>query len=195
MMHPRKYGADTILFSEGHPLPSLFVIHSGRVRLSISSIKGKRLTLQFAADGDVLGLSSLFSQHPSEVTAETVSSSTVSAIRCDDVRRFLDANPSAFRTIAAELCNQLQRTNTQLGILGLQASVQQKLARMLLHHGHEPCCTFSLTHEEIGEQIGTTRETVNRTLGVFRRLKLVQFDGVVLKILGREALQGIALGG
>lgn len=192
MMHPREYGADNVLFLEGQPLPSLFAIHSGRVRLSINSTKGKRLTLQHAVEGDVLGLSSLFNEHPSEVSAETVCTCTISTIRCDDVRRFLDANPAALRTIAAELCDQLQRTNTQLGILGLQASVQQKLARMLLHHGHEASCAFHLTHEEIGEQIGASRETVTRTLGIFRRLKLIQFDGIVLKILSRPALQVVA---
>jgi CRP-like cAMP-binding protein len=192
MMHPRKYGTDTNLFSEGQPLPSLFAIHSGRVRLSISSNTGKRLTQQHAVEGDVLGLSSLFNELPSEVTAETVCASTISTIRCDDVRPFLEANPAAFRTLAAELCNQLQRTNTQLGIIGLQASVQQRLARMLLHHGPEASCVFRLTHEEIGEQIGTTRETVSRTLGVFRRLNLVQLEGGVRRILRREALQVVA---
>ncbi len=193
-MHPRHYEEENVLFSEGEQLHGLFVIHSGQVRLSISSAKGKRLTLQHAVEGDVLGLSSLFNEHPSEVTAETVCSATISTIRCDDFRRFLNSNPRTLQIIAAHLCEQLQRTNTQLGILGLQASVQQRLARMLLHHGHEASCSFPFTHEEIGDQIGASRETVTRTLGTFRRLKLIQFDGLVLQIVGRLALQGVARG-
>ena len=84
----------------------------------------------------------------------------------------------------------------QLRTVGLASTAPEKLARLLLdwsENGQTTECgtrfRFSLTHEEIGEFIGASRETVTRTLSVFKSRRLVAFQGSMLTIPSRVALE------
>jgi CRP/FNR family transcriptional regulator len=87
----------------------------------------------------------------------------------------------------------------QLRSVALSASAPEKLARLLLDFSRNGQSTetgtrfrFSLTHEEIGEFIGTSRETVTRTLSVFKTRRLVAFNGSTLTIPNKTALASYA---
>jgi CRP/FNR family transcriptional regulator, cyclic AMP receptor protein len=75
--------------------------------------------------------------------------------------------------------------------------VHERLARLLLGWSDEPGpnrelgshCRMSMTHEEIGEFIGTSRETVTRTLSIFKSRHLVAQHGSTLTIPSRSALE------
>ena len=86
----------------------------------------------------------------------------------------------------------------QLRIVGLSASAREKLARLLLDWSADAKDTkqrthvkLPLTHEEIAEFIGTTRETVSRTLSEFKSRRLVALQGSTLMISNRPALEAI----
>jgi CRP-like cAMP-binding protein len=86
-----------------------------------------------------------------------------------------------------------------LRTVALSSSAPEKLARLLLDWSKDgqttesgSRCRFSLTHEEVGEFIGTSRETVTRTLKVFKSLRLVTFHGSTLSIPNRTALESYA---
>lgn len=83
------YPQGATLFREGSPSRGMFVLCEGRVRLSICSESGKRLTLRIAGPGEVLGLSASLSSTPYEVTAETLESATVASVKRKDLLRFL----------------------------------------------------------------------------------------------------------
>jgi CRP/FNR family cyclic AMP-dependent transcriptional regulator len=87
----------------------------------------------------------------------------------------------------------------QLRTVVLSTSAPEKLARLLLDWGENGQTTeaglrfrFSLTHGEIGEFIGASRETVTRTLSVFKSRRLVTFNGSTLTIPSRTALERYA---
>jgi CRP/FNR family transcriptional regulator, cyclic AMP receptor protein len=90
----------------------------------------------------------------------------------------------------------------QLRMVGLSTSVPERLARLLLVWSDEPGqkperparCRLSLTHEEIGEFIGASRETVTRTLSIFKNRHLVAQHGCTLTIPSRVALESYARG-
>ena len=90
----------------------------------------------------------------------------------------------------------------QLRMVGLSTSVPERLARLLLVWSDEPGqkperaahCRVSLTHEEIGEFIGASRETVTRTLSIFKNRHLVAQHGCTLTIPSRMALESYARG-
>jgi CRP/FNR family transcriptional regulator len=198
-MHPRRFEPHCLVFSEKEMVAGVFVIHSGRIRVSINSLRGKQLTLHTAEEGDFLGLPSLFSRLPSDSSAETISAADISFIGREHFIKFLEEHPAAYLAFVQELCDQLQRTNAQLRIIGLHTSARQKLARLLLHYGErnssdrsEPNCTLDFTHEEIGQQIGISRETVSRCFAVFKRSHLIRLDGSTMRIMSRKGLQRIA---
>ncbi len=197
--HPTLMPAGRVLFSEKQTPPGIFIIHSGEVKLSINSSDGKRLILRIARPGEILGLTSALSGCPCEMTAETLYPARIAAIARRDFLGFLLRHPEVYQAVTEELSLQLSMACEQLRTVGLSSSAPEKLARLLLdmsEHGQKTDrgtrFRFSLTHEEIGEFIGTSRETVTRTLSVFKHRQLVAFEGSTLTIPNRVALESFA---
>jgi CRP/FNR family cyclic AMP-dependent transcriptional regulator len=196
---PTSYKSGAILFGEKAASPAIFVIHSGEVKLSINSSDGKRLILSIAKVGEILGLSSALSGLPRNSTAEVICHSKIAIIGRSPFLRFLSRHPAAYQAVTEELDLQYRAACEQLRTVALSPSVHERLARLLLgwndggqknEFGTE--CRFSFTHEEIGEFIGATRETVSRTLSFFKTRRLVVFDGTTLTIPSRMALESLA---
>jgi CRP/FNR family transcriptional regulator len=80
---------NTVLFREGQPAKGVFVLCEGRAKLSVCSESGKRLTLQIAVPGEVLGLSAALSGGPYEVSAELLDNAQVAMVKRKDLLAFL----------------------------------------------------------------------------------------------------------
>jgi CRP/FNR family transcriptional regulator len=200
MEYPRSYAANVALFSERDPAKALFVILDGAVRLSINSSHGRRLSLRIAKKGEIIGLSSALSGTPYDTTAETLNSSKIAVIDRREFQQFLVRHPEAYLALSEELGRQMAIVCSQLRTLGLSSSAPQKLARLLLEWsdngqamGSESRLRLSLTHAEIGDFIGSSRETVTRTLTNLKNRRLVAFRGCMMTIPNREALEDYAL--
>jgi CRP/FNR family transcriptional regulator, cyclic AMP receptor protein len=199
MEHPHSYAADHTLFAEKEEGRGLYVVLDGEIRLSINSSEGRRLSLRIARKGDVLGLSSMLSGSPYEVTAETLYPAKVALIGRREFMGFLSRHPEIYMNVTEELSRHVSMACHQLRTVGLSASAPEKLARLLLEWSENDLSTtscgrvrFSLTHEEIGEFIGASRETVTRTLSTFKHRRLVSFRGSMLEIPNRMALASYA---
>lgn len=190
------YPAGAVLFIERQAARGVYVLCEGEVKLSVSSSEGKKLILRIAKGGEVLGLVSALAGTPHEITAETLRPTQVAFIPRGAFLRFLSKHPEAYSVIAGQLGAHYQIACEQLRTLGLTASAPEKLAKLLLDFGltgrqtrEGTCVNLPLTHEEIAEFIGTTRETVTRTLGEFRSHHLIELRGSNLLIADREALR------
>lgn len=200
MEHPHSYAANVVLFSEREEARGVFIVLEGEVRLSINSSEGKRLSLRIARKGEILGLASALSGNAYEMTAETLYPSKIAPVGRREFLGFLSRHPEAYQTVTEELSRQMSMACDQLRNVGLSASAPEKLARLLLEwsdneQANETGCgrvRFSLTHEEIGEFIGASRETVTRTLSHFKHRQLVSFHGSMLTIPNRSALANYA---
>lgn len=199
MEHPHRYAANVVLFTEREAARGVFVVLEGEVRLSVNSSDGKRLSLRIARKGEILGLASALSGNPYEMTAETLYPAKIAPIGRREFLGFLARHPEAYQTVTEELSRQMSMACDQLRNVGLSASAPEKLARLLLNWSDEQSnetgsgrVRFSLTHEEIGEFIGASRETVTRTLSHFKHRQLVSFNGSMLMIPSRSALASYA---
>jgi CRP/FNR family transcriptional regulator len=193
--HPTSYPANMILFSEKDPAQGVFVVLEGEVKLSINSSDGRRLILRIAKRGEILGLDSALSGQASEMTAETLYPCKIARIARRDFLSFMSRHPEAYKIVTEELGRQIGMACAQLRTVALSSSAPEKLARLLLDFSQSGHTTelgtrfrFSLTHEEIGEFIGTSRETVTRTLSAFKTRHLVNFKGSTLTIPSKAAL-------
>jgi CRP/FNR family transcriptional regulator, cyclic AMP receptor protein len=193
------YPAGAILFLEKQDPRGVFVLCQGAVKLSISSSGGKTLILRIARPGEILGLMAVMSGSSYEVTAETLHPCQVAFIRRDDFLRFLAKRPEVYQGVVKQLSSLYQGACEQLRTLGLSDSAPEKLARVLLDWstgGKETKqgtqIKVPLTHEEIAEFIGTTRETVTRTLSEFKTRQLVAMQGSTMMISNRAALETIS---
>jgi len=190
------YPKDAVLFMEKQASRGIFVLCEGEVKLSISSSEGKILILRIAKPGEALGLMAALSGTPYEVTAEALRPCQVAFIRRDAFIRFLAQHPEANQAIIGQLGSQYQTACEQIRTLGLSTSVTEKVAKLLLDWsagtGEAKAATrtkLPLTHEEIAEFIGTTRESVTRTLSDFKSRQLVIIQGSTLTIPNRAALE------
>ncbi len=194
-----SYPSNHVLFSEREAARGVYVIVEGEVKLSINSSEGRRLSLRIARKGEILGLTSAISGSPYEVTAETLYPAKIAPIGRREFLGFLLRNPEAYQTVSMELTHEFTLACEQLRTVGLASSAPEKLARLLLEWSDRGQTVdagakfrFSLTHEEIGEFIGASRETVTRTLTSFKNRRLVAFHGSTLTIPNKDALADFA---
>ncbi|MFZ0636835.1 MAG: Crp/Fnr family transcriptional regulator [Candidatus Acidiferrales bacterium] len=190
------YPESAILFLEKQESRGVFVLCEGEVKLSISSSEGKTLILRIAKPGEILGLMAVLSGKPYEVSAETLRPSQIAFVRRDDFLRFMAQHPEASAGMVRQLSSNYHGACEQLRSVGLSLSAHEKLAKLLLDWsaGAEQTTlgsriTMPLTHEEIAEFIGSTRETVTRTLSDFRNRHLVTLKGSTLMISNRAGLE------
>jgi CRP/FNR family cyclic AMP-dependent transcriptional regulator len=192
------YPGGSILYIEKQDPRGVFVLCAGEVKLSISSSAGKTLILRIAKPGEILGLMAVLMNTSYEVTAETLHPCQVAFIRRDDFLQLLAKHPEMHQGVVKQLTTLYGGACDQLRTVGLSASAPEKVARLLLDWSSEGKQTKSgmqitlpLTHEEIAEFVGTTRETVTRTLSEFKTKQLVVLQGSTLTISNRAALESI----
>ena len=195
------YPAGIVLFLEKDLSRMAFMVIEGEVKLSINSSDGRRLILRVARMGEIVGISSALSGNPYEMTAETLCPAKLATIERHQLLRFLERHPEAYSAMMAELSHEFTAACEQLRMLGLSITVPEKLARLLLDWGEKGQNTesgmhfrLSLTHDEIGECIGASRETVSRAMSEFRDRRLVTFDGSTLFIPSKIALANYTRG-
>lgn len=107
------------LFCAAEVPDSVFLLYSGMVRLSTSSHDGRSLTVRLATSGDVLGLSSLFSDRAHQMTAECVTDACVGIVNKSDLFEFLTSQPQARLPV--------------LQLLSEEVSVYRDLIRTFVH--------------------------------------------------------------
>ena len=185
----------TVLIREGQIPSSVLFVVDGKVKISMNSFDGRRFLLGVAGAGEMVGLASAVSGNPSGIMAETFYPCTIAVIDRQDFLDFLLRNPLVSQNVLRELTLHYAQACESLRIIGLTSSIKARLARLLLRwcegapqtiNGVEIRCI--LTHEEIGECIGTSRESVTRALTFFKDHDLVKLRGSILNVPNREAL-------
>jgi CRP/FNR family transcriptional regulator, cyclic AMP receptor protein len=193
------YPKGSLLFVEGEDPRGIFILCSGRAKLTTSSTEGKTLIVKIAEPGEVLGASATILGKPYEVSAETIEPSQLNFIKRDDFLRFLGTNAEACMHTAQQLSEKYHSAQREIRSLGLSQTTAEKLARLLLDwcdRGGEQTTKgvrlkVLLTHEEIAQMIGTTRETVTRLLSDFKRKKIIDVKGSSLFITSKPQLENM----
>jgi len=188
------YTRGAILHCEGHPCRGVFVVCAGRVKLSTSSSDGETMILKFAGPGETLGLPETIAGKPYESRAEVTEPSEVHFIERANFLRFLEQNGDAAVQVSRELAAMCHSLMGNVRELAPKHSARKRLARFLLRwcaastgHDSYPSAKLTLTHEEIGQAIGSSRETVTRLLSDFKKNRLIRFrDSSLLIINGAE---------
>ena len=190
------YPKGAILFVEGQEPRGVFILCNGRVKLSASSADGKSLIIRIAEAGEVVGLPGTISGKPYEVTAEALEPTQANFIPRESFLQFLRDHGEAALRVAEILSDIYHSTYQEVRYLGLSGSAGEKLARFLLditaareQTAGQIRATLTLTHEEIAEMIGVSRETVTRLFAGFKRKQLIEVHGSTLVITDKAGLQ------
>jgi len=184
------------LFNEGDPARNVFVICSGQVKISSTSRDGKTMILKIAAPGDVMGMSAVLANVAHEVTAETIEPCQVKMVRKHEFVDFLGRHGIASMHAAQSLSGEYLTVFHDAKRLALSCSAAGRVARLLLDWAQaaangkpELRFTMALTHEEVANMAGTSRETVTRLLNQFRRDQWITIKGASMTIVKPEQLE------
>src|SRR5215470_3552378 len=190
------YPKSAMLFIEGQHPRGVFVLCSGKAKLSTSSSEGKTLITKISQPGDVLGLNAVISDHPYEVTAEMIEPGQANFIPRDALLQFLKQHGEVALRVAEQLSRNYYTAYEEIRTLGLTTSPAEKFAKLLLSWYPEKGrpngqaeIKLTLTREEIAEMIGTTRETVSRLFSEFKKKQLLQVKGSTLVLRNKAALE------
>ncbi len=192
------YPTGAVLFAEAQAPRGVFVVRRGRVKLSVCGSDGRTLILRMVEPGGLLGVASVISGREYEATAETQEPSEVSFLRQSDLLRLMRQHGEIGVWVTQHLSQDYTSTCREIRDLMLSDSASEKLARLLVgwldnsaeskQSGH---VKMALTHEEIGQMIGTSRETVSRLFAGFKKQRFIQQNGATLVISNRLGLESL----
>jgi CRP/FNR family transcriptional regulator len=192
------YPTGAVLFAESQAPKGVFIVRRGRVKLSVCGSDGRTLILRMVEAGGLLGAASAISGREYEATAETQEPSEVSFLRQSDLLRLMRMNGEFALWVTQHLSQDYTGTCREIRDLMLSDSASEKLARLIVGwldsntESKQPCqLKMALTHEEIGQMIGTSRETVSRLFAGFKKQHLIQQNGATLVIPNRVALESL----
>jgi CRP/FNR family transcriptional regulator, cyclic AMP receptor protein len=195
---PSTYPKGATLFVEGQTPRGVFILCSGKVKLSTSSADGKTLILRISDVGEVLGLAATVSGKSYQATADVLEPTQANFIARNDFLNFLREHGEAAVRVAQQLAENYHHSLTEMRTIGLSHSAGEKLARFLLDWCSEQDqdkgeirAKLTLTHEEIAQMIGASRETVTRLFADFKKRQLLQIKGSTLVIRDKGGLQSL----
>jgi len=194
-----SYPKGATLFVEGQKPRGVFILCNGRVKLSTSSADGKTLILRVPEKGEILGLAATVSGQPYQASAEVLEPAQANFIARNDFLEFLKSYGEAALRVAQQLSENYHLAINEMRTIGLSHSAAEKFARFLLEQASEGRkeegevrLTLTLTHEEIAQMIGSSRETVTRLFSDFKKRQLLQVKGSSVLIQDIASLRKFA---
>jgi len=194
-----SYPAEAVLFVEGQAPRGVYMLCKGRVKLTMSSADGKTLIVRICEAGELLGLNAALSGEPYECTAEALQPCQVNFVRRDDFLKILRDYPEACVAAMKQLSTGCRQAFQEIRYLGLSRSASEKVAQFLLETSANAQQTeqgkrfhLGLTHEEISQIVGISRETVTRTMTEFKSKSLIATKGATVFIRNESALRAQA---
>lgn len=195
-IHPRG----GVLFAEGQAADGIYLLRSGRAKVSISSAEGKTVILRVEQAGALLGLNAILEDVPHNVTVESLEHCQVDFVSRSDFMKLLDRSEPAIAGVVHTLANELSDVVERVRSLLLSHSAAEKLGRLLLKwcdeqgdgENEEVRVNPGLTQEEIAQMICASRETVSRLFADLKRKQIVSTADNAIFVHDRNALESLA---
>lgn len=199
IMHTVSYPTGAILFMEGQAPRGVYILFQGRAKLLTTNSDGRTLILKIVQPGEELGLNSVITGRPYEMTAEVLQPTQMTFIGREDFLKFLGEHGDACLHFAQHLSRDCHSAYELIRTIGMCQSVSERVAKFLLDWSSNGVVTdgtvrakLGLTHEEIAQLIGTTRESVTRALSEFKKQRTIELNGSTLVLRNKPALLSLA---
>jgi CRP/FNR family transcriptional regulator, cyclic AMP receptor protein len=184
LLRARRFTKRSILMYEGDSSDALYIIKEGSVAVTRLSSEGKETVLSILKEGDVLGEMGVLDEAPRSATVTLLRGGVVLVLQRDDFLSLLASRPALGRAIISTLVARLRATN-QATQARAHLNVKARIADLLLMLGDSfgqatekgTRIHIKLTHQQLANMVGTTRETMNRTLTEFWDAKLIDMSG------------------
>ena len=194
----RRYPRNTVIFMEGDPGTTLFIIESGTVKIGLSTADGKELVIALLGRGEFFGDMAILDGEPRSADAIAKTDCQLSLLTRDDFLAFLDGHPKVAANLLANLSRRLRHNTTMLqeaAFLDIPGRVASALLHFAERHGHAGedgsiVVDSSMTQAELAGSVGATRESVNKWLRYYERQGLIRWGKGAITIIKPEELRG-----
>jgi len=162
----RSYPRNSVILFEDDPGDALYVVAEGQVKVVLIGEDGREVILSVMGEGEFFGEMALVDDEPRSAHVIAMEDSTLLVIRREDFQGLLSQTPGIALALLRELSRRLRRVDEKVGSLVL-LDVNGRVAQLLLELADEAGSeriTRRLTHHTIAQMIGSSRETVSRTM-------------------------------
>ncbi len=197
--HITLYPPNANLMMEGQMPRGVYIVCTGRAKLSLQARDGKTIILRISGSRELIGVSAVVSGTPSLITVTTIEFCQIKYVEREGFLRLIERDGRAALACASALAREAVTSFEDVHDLLLARSSTEKLARLLLSwisdepRNRDLRVAAEFTHEEIAQMIGSSRETVTRLLSEMKRKDLIRLEGATIVIPNRIALQAIAV--
>ncbi|MGD8395001.1 MAG: Crp/Fnr family transcriptional regulator [Candidatus Eiseniibacteriota bacterium] len=181
------------------PSDSLYVLVSGKVRVAKLSRDGKEITLAILCGGDLFGEQAILGAARRGTMTEVIEEATLCEIAREDFEAFVSQRPAvAYRLVRLMAARQqeIQERIEELAFRDVPTRLARLLTRLVDCHGHSVAdgtvIDLPLTHQEVANLIGATRETTTATLNDFRRAGVLTLGRKRIVVTDRARLGSMA---
>ena len=198
----RRYEPNTTLFQEGDIGEALYILVSGMVKLSKVDLGGYEKTLAILQPPEFLGEMALLGAKTRNATALTLGDTSAYLLFEDDFQKLVQTYPQVTLNVTSTLARRLEGMSSEAQILSYK-DAQGRVAFVLLRLYRSGVIELNevgeaivrLTHQELANLAGTSRETVTRALKVLEREHVIETrpkEIIVTDIQGlEEILHGV----
>lgn len=178
----RRFPKNATVVEEGLPGDYMYVIREGRVKVTKASEDGREKIMNFLEAGSFFGDMALLGDETRSASVKTLEESTLLALSRRDFIDLLRQSPDLALSVIEELANRLRETNEQarsLSFQGVEERTRNLFERIAREEegGGDRLMTPSLTHQQIADMVGTSRETVTRAIKVLKSSGWLSQDG------------------
>ncbi len=170
------------LFRKGDEGTSLYIIKQGTIKIVLPSRLGDEVIVTIFSEGDFFGEMALFDGEPRSADALALEPSKIYILRRNDFLSFLQSNINAMKSILSQLTKRLRSTDDFLEgacFLSVSARLAKKLVELAESYGKKDgdnvFIDLNLTQKELGDMIGSSRESINK------ELKTLRDNGLIIK--------------
>lgn len=194
-LHPCEFAAGQTIFAEGDPGDRVYIIGSGKVKLSFAGPGGRENLLAIMGPSDVFGELAVFDPGPRTCTATAITDTQAVWLDRATLRTWMAQRPVIAEQLLQMLARRLRDTADELVEL-ISSDVAGRIARQLLllarrfgtREGDGLRVVHELTQGEIAQLVGTDRVSVNRALQDFVTRGWIRVEDKSVLIIDRDAL-------
>lgn len=176
----KHYRKGDIIILQDSKVEGLYIIREGRVKISRISEDGKIKVLAILSSGDIMGEMSILDEELASATAEAIEDSRLVFIKREDFQSILVRYPMITLGIAQILAKRLRladREIEELAFYSVKSRVIKTLMELADRYGEKTNSgirlSLKLTHQELADMVGTSRETVSRIISVLEKRQLI----------------------
>ena len=197
----QHYGKGHFVFRSGAPGNNVYFLRSGKVKIHQLSPLGREVILWFCFSGEIFGLAEVAGGGGRVVNAQACEASQVLAVAQEKFRDYLDGRPR-LAMLSMQVLSSRLRVLGEMFVNLVSDDVSKRIAKLILRLsarygtrvGKEVFLNIPLTHQEIADMVGTSRQTVTTVLSTLKRQGVLSIDNRRIHIESEERLNELTHG-